>query len=39
VWRAQVESAPTTIKKGLKKEEADALMAKLVESGGKVQLL
>ena len=36
--RAQVESAPAVIKKGLKKEEAEALLAKLKESGGKAVL-
>ena len=35
IARAQVESAPAVIKKGLKKEEAEALLAKLKESGGK----
>ena len=37
-WRLpQVEGAPAVIKKGLKKEDADALMKKLVEAGGKAR--
>jgi ribosomal protein L7/L12 len=35
---AQVESAPAVIKKGLKKEEAEALLAKLKENGGTASL-
>ena len=34
----QVESAPAVIKKGLKKDEAEALLAKLTESGGKASM-
>ena len=38
IARAQVESAPAVIKKGLKKEEAEALLAKLKEAGAKAAL-
>ena len=36
--KATVEGAPATLKEGLSKEEAEALKAKLEESGAKVEL-
>ena len=36
--KATVEGAPATLKEGLPKEEAEALKAKLEESGAKVEL-
>ena len=36
--KATVEGAPATLKEGLPKEEAEALKAKLEESGAKIEL-
>ena len=36
--KATVESAPTTLKEGLTKDDAEALKAKLEEAGAKVEL-